>query len=236
MKLSVIIPAYNEEQVIIATTTEVASYSHSLFGVEAEILVVDDGSTDTTVQKVLSLPGVRLIQHQTNQGKGAAVRTGALAASGDYVLFMDADNSTKINELPAFLTAAESGADVVIASRALASSAIIVSQNWVKQLLGKLGNTIIQVAAVPGIHDTQCGFKLFRRSSTRVLFEQQSINRWAFDIELLAMARWRGLKIVELPVRWENNFNSKVKPVDYFTTLMAVFGVQLNKLLGKYKL
>ncbi|MFH0874121.1 MAG: dolichyl-phosphate beta-glucosyltransferase [Candidatus Komeilibacteria bacterium] len=233
MLLSVVIPAYNEASVIATTLRRVVSFLDQHYAGNFEIIVADDGSLDSTAQLVSTFQPVKLLP-LPHRGKGAAVRSGVLAAQGQVILFTDADNSTDIDHLPAFLSALDR-ADIVIGSRQIAQANVLVAQPWLKRTLGRLGNGLIRLLLVPGISDTQCGFKMFR-SSCRVLFQLQTRDDWAFDFELLFLARKKGLVISELPVRWVNNFASKVKPWSYITTLLAVFSVQYNYWTHRYKL
>ena len=231
--ISIVVPAYNESAVIIPTLQRIRSFMQQHYGADFELLVADDGSTDDTAVLVRTQSDVTLLT-LPHRGKGAAVRAGVLAARGEMILFTDADNSTDIEHLPAFVQALGEH-DIVIGSRQVDQAAIVVPQPWLKQFLGRLGNAMIQVLLLPGIKDTQCGFKLFR-SSCKVLFEQQRRDDWAFDFEILFLARKRHLSVIELPVRWVNNFDTKVKPWSYVTTLLAVFSVQYNYLTHRYTL
>jgi dolichyl-phosphate beta-glucosyltransferase len=236
MKLSVIIPAYNESAVIETTGRAVVAYLQKMYPSDHELIIVDDGSTDDTaliVRERLAL-AARLISHELNQGKGAAVRTGMLAAQGEYLLFMDADNSTDISHVEPFMAAIEQ-ADIVIGSRKIAAAQVVVAQNWFKRTLGRLGNSLIQLVLLPGIKDTQCGFKLYR-SRCLDLFKAQQRFDFAFDFEILYLAQQRGMIIKELPVRWVNNFDTRVKPWSYVTTLIALFSVKYHYWKGDYNL
>lgn len=231
MDLSVIIPAYNETAVIGATLRDVLTYLQKR-PMTYEVIVVDDGSVDDTISLVQNIPEVRLIRHNVNQGKGEAVKTGVLASRGELILFMDADNSTNITELDHFLN--EIGNyDIIIGSRALIDSQIRVRQNPLKVLGGRLGNLMIRLVLGLPFRDTQCGFKLFRRETIKV-FRQQTIKRWGFDFELIFLASVRGFRILESPVQWVNNFDSKVSSLDYAKTLKDLLSIRLNYLLGKY--
>lgn len=225
MELSVIIPAYNEDSVIEATVQEVLVYLREHVR-SYELLVVDDGSTDRTAAIVGAIPGVTVLHYGRNRGKGFAVRYGVLAAKGDLILFMDADNSTKIHELSHFLKEIKDY-DIVIGSRALSGSHIQVHQNRFKRSLGRLGNRLIRMVLGVPFEDTQCGFKLFR-VATRSIFEQQTIDRWGFDFELLYLAYHQGFRIYESPVRWENNFDSKVSPWSYPKTLLELLSIRIR--------
>jgi dolichyl-phosphate beta-glucosyltransferase len=234
MILSIVIPAFNESERLPATLKTISAYLDQQ-RLDAEILVVDDGSTDRTgeIAKEI-LPTVRVLRHTVNQGKGAAVRTGMLAAHGEWWYLCDADLSTPISELRKFLDA-RSEKTVIIGSRRVPGSHIVQHQALWKEYLGRLGNWMIQVLLLPGIHDSQCGFKLFP-SSARPVFEQQRQQRWGYDFEVLYLARKMRLKIVELPVAWVNDDRSKVQPFDYFKTLGELLSIRANAWMGKYKM
>lgn len=231
MFLSVVIPAYNEADCIVDTLTKVKSFlkNHSL---DFEIIVVDDKSTDNTLAILKQQSGLRLIRNLKNHGKGYSVAKGVRVALGDWILFMDADNSTDISELNKFFPHLEYN-DLLIGSRALNDSRIQVSQKFYKIILGKAGNILIRLFLSLNIKDTQCGFKLFRQKY-KFLFDQLTIATFGFDFELLYLARKHHLKIKEVPVIWENDFDSKVKWYDYPKVLGQVFKVKINDLLGKY--
>ncbi|MEK7583831.1 MAG: dolichyl-phosphate beta-glucosyltransferase [Patescibacteria group bacterium] len=232
MEISVVIPAYNEASVIRGTIDDVQAYMNN-WGVAYEIILVDDGSTDTTADAVRALPAVTLITNEVNRGKGYSVRRGVLAATGDLILFMDADNSTKIRELDRMRNEIASN-DIVIGSRALASSRITVRQNIAKVSLGRMGNTLIRFVLGLPFKDTQCGFKLFRRK-TQDIFKVMTLDRWGFDFELLFLASKRQYRILESPVVWENNFDSKVRAASYFSTFFDMIRVRIRYLMGNYK-
>ncbi len=231
MQISVVIPAYNEARVISSTVKEVREFLKNNFD-SFEIIIVDDYSTDSTLKIISSLPDVQVLRNLKNHGKGYTVAKGVRSASGDWILFMDADNSTRIVELDNFLKYKED-CDLLIASRALPSSKVKVKQNILKIVLGKAGNLLSRLLIAPKIHDTQCGFKLFRRE-VQPLFSQLTISGFAFDFELIWLARKNNFRIKELAVAWVNNFDSTVKWYTYPQTLLQLFIIRLNDLLGKY--
>jgi dolichyl-phosphate beta-glucosyltransferase len=236
--LSVVIPAYNEERRIGPTLEAVLAY---LAGRPQtfEVLVVDDHSQDRTAEIVDAAaarePRLRRFLTDRGKGKGAAVRAGMLAARGGAVLFSDADLSTPIEEVAKLLESLEKGYDIAIASRALPESVLPVRQPLYREAMGRVFNLIIQALALPGIHDSQCGFKLFRRGVIRPLFGQQTIDGWAFDVEILFLARKYGFRIKEAPVVWVNSPDSHVDPIrDSLRMLREVGRVRLTDWLGRY--
>jgi dolichyl-phosphate beta-glucosyltransferase len=216
LEISVVIPAYNEAGAIESTVREIVAYLSGA-GLSHEVIVVDDGSTDATASVVESMacdiPVLRLLRHEPNRGKGYAVRAGVLASRGRMVLFTDADNSTRIDELPALISAIEGGCGVAVGSRAAPGAVRTVHQPAYRELGGKVLNLFIQLFAVSGIRDTQCGFKLFTREAARAIFAVCIIDRFSFDVEVLYLAKRFGYKVAELPVLWEHHGGSRVNPV-----------------------
>jgi dolichyl-phosphate beta-glucosyltransferase len=247
--LSVIIPTYNEEERLPRTLDSIVSYLQAR-GDAAEVIVVDDGSTDATLQVAESLsavyPFLRLIRNQ-HRGKAYAVRSGMLSAAGRYVLFTDADGATPIGELDKLLTRLEAGYDVAIGSRE-GAEAQRFDEPWYRHLMGRVFNLVVRTLAVRGIHDTQCGFKAFRREAARDLFENMQLYgadtglaRGAlvtgFDVEILFMASKWGYRIAEVPVIWYYGAKSKVNPIkDSWRNLRDVLRVRWNDLQGHYRL
>lgn len=213
---SVIIPAWNESLRIVPTVTEAVSYFRSR-NVSFEVIVIDDGSTDETAQCVIALNSelreLRVLSHSKNRGKGAAVRTGMLAAVGERRLFIDADGSTPIREVERLEPLAERGFDVVIGSRAMPSAEVTLAARWYRRILGRVFNHLINVVVVPHINDTQCGFKLFSAKAAQSLFSSLQSERFSFDLELLYLARKRGFRIGEVGVNWQHRAGSKVRVV-----------------------
>lgn len=232
-ELSVIIPAYNEEETIEGTVRYIERYLSDL-KLSHEIVVVDDGSTDSTLQIVETLareiPSVRFLHYVPNRGKGHAVRTGILASAGDRVLFTDADHSTPIEELPALMAALDNGCAVAVGSRAVRGAIRTVHQPFHREIGGKALNLLIQLFAVPGIKDTQCGFKLFTRKAARAIFPRCFIDNFSFDVEVLYLARQCRLKVPELPVHWAHHGPSKVRPFrDGFKMLLDIARIRLHR-------
>jgi dolichyl-phosphate beta-glucosyltransferase len=238
-RLSVIIPAYNEELRLPATLRAVLQYLAAQ-SYTSEVVVVDDGSTDRTARVAQEYTGGAVAlscigtSDGRNQGKGAAVRRGMLLARGEFRLFTDADNSTSIDQLERFWPEFESGCDVAIGSRNVRGSVVSVHQNLLKELAGRLGNKLIQTLAVPGIHDTQAGFKMFTRRSVEVIFPKLTIQRWGHDVEILVIARRHGLRIKELPIVWNNAPGSKVAAGAYIEVLREVWQIRRNLSSGLY--
>jgi glycosyltransferase involved in cell wall biosynthesis len=235
--LSIVIPSYNEELRLPATLEQIAAYLPTL-GRDTEILVVDDGSKDRTAEVALAfqktVPSLRLISNAVNRGKGFSVRHGMREARGRSVLFTDADLSAPIEEAPKLLEALETY-DVAIGSRSLDRSLISVHESRFREFAGIIFNTIVRVILRLPFVDTQCGFKAFRREKCQILFEQQRIERFGFDPELLYLARHHGLRTIEIPVRWGHSPATKVNMFrDSVHMFVEVFMIRLNSILGRY--
>ncbi|MDO8588691.1 MAG: glycosyltransferase family 2 protein [Armatimonadota bacterium] len=233
MNLSVVIPAYNERVRIEDTLRSVQTYL-SESGRSYEILVVNDGSTDGTLDVLRRLDseisGLKVLSYEQNMGKGYAVRQGMLAASGELALLSDADLASPIEELPRLDAALSKGADVAVGSRAVTGSVREVHQSFIRETGGRALNLIIQALAVPGIMDTQCGFKLFRRECAQAVFPQCFLNGFGFDVEVLYLARRLGFKLIETPIRWAHKEGSKVSPViDGLRIIADLFRIRLHK-------
>lgn len=240
IRLSVIIPAYNEELRLPQTLSQSIKYLEAQ-SYSSEIIVVNDGSTDGT-ERVVRQPAsasvpLKLIAHAdgANHGKGASVRKGMMEACGAYRLFMDADNSATMDQVHRFWPLFDQGYEVVIGSRALKNSVIGAHQARHKELAGRLGNKFIRILAVPGIHDTQAGFKMFVAEKAELIFSRQTIDRWGYDIELLVIARSLGCRIAEVPITWVNSSGSKVTMGSYFQVLRDVLQIRRNLKAGLYK-
>jgi dolichyl-phosphate beta-glucosyltransferase len=231
--LSVVIPAYNEEERLPSTIREIEAFLASK-PYSWELIVVDDGSRDRTVEiarQTFSRPESRVDCNPRNMGKGATVRRGMLLARGAFRLFTDADNSTPIQELDKLLARLEStGSDVAIGSRALRESQLEQRQPFYREFMGRTFNRIVQFLAVPGIRDTQCGFKLFTAPSAEHVFKRQRLEGFSFDVEVLMLARSGGFKIEEVPVRWINSPSSRVSPIkDSAKMFLDVVRIRFSK-------
>jgi dolichyl-phosphate beta-glucosyltransferase len=207
--LSIVIPAYNEEERLGPTLDRVLAWLRAR-GAGGEVVVADDGSRDRT-RAIAEAAGVRVVSLPKNRGKGAAVRAGMLAATGDRVLMCDADLATPIEEYDKLAAELDAGADLAIASRAIDSSLIETRQHPLRELMGRTFNGIVRLLVLGGIKDTQCGFKLFTRAAAQDLFGRATVDGFAFDVEILWLARGR-YHIAEVPVVWRHVEESKVSP------------------------
>ena len=226
MQITVVIPTFNEERVIAKTLTEVKEYLSKSFE-SWEIIVVDDCSTDRTLEILQDIDDLKILGSVKNHGKGYSVAKGVQQAKSDWILFMDADSSTKITELSKFLPYTKDH-QLIVGSRALAESDVQVRQNIAKVFLGKAGNLFSRLILGISIKDTQCGFKFFSKELKEV-FAKLTIDRWAFDFELIYLANKAGFRIKEVPVIWVNDFDSKVKWYSYPQTLWQVIKIRFKK-------
>ncbi|HMO01529.1 MAG TPA: glycosyltransferase family 2 protein [Oligoflexia bacterium] len=213
IEISVIVPAYNEETRLKPTILEIDQYLSSK-QVNYEIIIVDDGSTDGTAVLIKELaknnPNIKPISSQKNYGKGHAVRSGMLAAAGEYVIFADADGATPFAEIERLLAAMRRGVALAIGSRALPSRETKVKTYFYRKLMGRVFNAVANLILIPGIADTQCGFKMFTRNAAQEIFSRATINRYAFDLEILFLARKLNFPIAEVPINWINKPGSKI--------------------------
>lgn len=206
VSLSLILPAYNEAKRLPPYLASIRSYLARRYGDRCEVIVVDDGSTDGLIplleREAADWPQLRWLRHPENEGKGAAVRTGVLAARGEIVLFADADGATPIDEECRLAAAIQAGADLAIGSRLLEAEGARRSRNWLRGLAGRVFATLARRLLGLSVRDTQCGFKMFRADAARQLFSLAREPRYLFDLEILALASRLGLRCVEVPINW----------------------------------
>lgn len=237
-ELSVVIPAYNEEKRLPPVLHSV----HAFFaarGLDFEIIIVNDGSTDNTDSLVNQFSArhreIKLIEHPVNKGKGFALKTGVLAACGDLILINDADGSSPIAEFDRLSNAIVYGADLAIGSRAKADLSCAVEALPYRTHMGNVFNRIVQFLLLPGIYDTQCGFKLFKKKVAHDLFSLLTIDGYAWDVELLYLARLRQYKMEEIAINWHSVSGSKVNVfVDSFKMLLEVLRIKSRYAEEKY--
>lgn len=242
MHLSVIVPAYNEEKTLyknIKIFNDYLSKQHY----DYEIIIVNDGSVDKTeeIAKRLAseINNLSLINNKTNKGKGATVREGLTQAQGNFRLFIDADNATSIDHLKKVWPYFNQGYDIVIGSRHpkdAKGACQAIPQSFCKRLCGVCGNLMIKALVVKNIWDTQCGFKVFTKKAVENIMPKTTINRWAIDVEMLALAQAMDYKIAIIPVHWINSNYSRVGIKGYFSTLKEVFKIRRNLIKNKSKI
>jgi glycosyltransferase involved in cell wall biosynthesis len=236
LALSLIVPAYNEQARLPFTLGEISSYVCAE-RLDCEVIVVDNGSHDATsavVQQAMQrFPALRLLRTD-RRGKGLAVRTGMLAARGEIALFADADLSWSVEDVPRFMSLVDARTPIVIGSRE-GREARRIDEPMYRHLMGRVFNRVVQQLAVPGVEDSQCGFKAFRLDIAHAIFSRQRIDGFGFDVEVLYLARKLGQPIRVVPLRWEHKQNSRVAPVrDTLGMLSDVVRVRLNDWRGCY--
>ena len=222
---TIVIAAYNEEKRLAQSLKKIQDY-RAATELPVEIIVVDDGSTDNTALLVVTLclevEGLNLISYRQNRGKGYALRTGVLASRGKMVLLSDADFSTPIEELETLrLHLISQSHQIAIGSQALALSEILRAQPLWRRGMSRVFNRIVRMLVLDGFQDTQCGFKLFTAEAARQLFGAAQIDRFAYDVEILALAQRNGFRVAEVPVRWTDCAGSKVRPVQDSLQMLA---------------
>lgn len=241
--LSVVIPAYNEERRLPPTLDKTAAYLLDSLRRPAEILVVNDGSTDRTAEAVREAAGrlareglrIELIENPGNQGKGYSVRHGMLEAAGEWALFTDADLSSPIEEADKLFEAVRRGPhDIAFGSRALDRSLVGKRQPLLREMAGRMFNVFVRLGAGLPFADTQCGFKLFSRRAARAVFSKQRMDGFGFDVEVLYLARKLGFSAVEVPVRWFNVEGTTVSTLDGLDAFLDIARVRWNDLRGRY--
>lgn len=239
MHLSVIIPAYNEEKRLPKTLAEIDRYL-SKQSYDYEILVVNDGSKDRTIEVAKSLvsqiKNLKPTGYEINQGKGYAVKFGMLEAKGEYRIFTDADNSTSIDQIEKIWPEFKENYDIVIGSRDVKGAVFDPPQPWLRQIILGEGFKLFRkiIIGLWGIEDTQCGFKCFKKQVVEDVLPKCKINRFAFDPEILLIAKKIGYKIKEIPVYWKNDPDSKVKPKWIVNMATDLFKIKWNLLKGVY--
>jgi dolichyl-phosphate beta-glucosyltransferase len=234
--LSVIIPAHNEETRLPDTLRQVLEYAEKQT-YPIEVLVVENGSMDHTFQIAQEFaarhPTIRVLQNN-QRGKGRAVRQGMLAAQGEFRFMCDVDFSMPVEEIGRFLPPSQEGYDIAIASRE-AAGAVRHGEPSYRHIIGRIYNGLIRILALPGLQDTQCGFKCFRGLAAEDLFTRQTLTGWSFDVEILFIARQLGYKIIELPIHWYYNPHSKINVLrDSFRMGVDLLTIRLNGLRGVY--
>ena len=237
---SVIIPAYNEEHRLPETIKKISTYFVAQ-KLKVELIVVDDGSSDATVTKCQELAKdidrLRVIEIKPNRGKGFAVKQGVLNAKSHHILFSDADLSTPIEEIESLRLEMDANkADIAIGSRYLTGSRVKIRQSKFRVAIGRIGNLLIRSFVMEGIKDSQCGFKLFTAKAAKDIFSCNKIERWGFDMEVLAIAKLKDYQIVEVPVSWFNSPDSRLRPVrDAINTFVELIKIKLNVWCGRYE-
>lgn len=234
--LSLIVPAYNEANRLPDTLQKIDEFIQAQ-PYNCEVLVIENGSSDDTYQVAADFAKRHAsfqVEHLEERGKGLAVRHGMLLAKGQFRMMLDADLSMPVDQIPRFLPPQQPDADIVIASRE-APGAVRYNEPNVRHFGGRVINAMIRWLALPGLQDTQCGFKCFRAAAAEDLFRQQTIGGWAFDVEVLYIARLRGYHIVELPVPWYYSPQSHVRPIqDAIQVFRDILTIRSNAYRGAY--
>jgi len=238
--ISIVIPAYNEEKRLPKTLESIQRYFSSHVFSAVEILVVDDGSRDGTARIVEGYARaderIRLLRNPGNRGKGYSVRHGMLEASGDWILFSDADLSAPIEDLDILMKAAEKdGVQVVIGSRAVDRSMVGVRQPFWREMSGRTFNLLMRIVTGLPYRDTQCGFKLYRRDAARAVFSRQKLDGFSFDVEDLMIARQLGVPAVEVAVHWNNVEGTTVGTLQGFMSFVDLVKIRMNQVGGRYR-
>ncbi len=235
---SIVIPAYNESRRIAATLDQVLAFVAAQRW-QAEIVIVNDGSRDDTVEIVrgymLRFPAVRLVENPGNHGKGYSVRNGVLHATGDFVLFSDADLSAPITESVKLFDALRAGADVALGSRWIRREMQVIAQPLYRRVLGRVFNLALRMVLGLPYKDTQCGFKAFTRAAAQAIFPRQTLEGWAFDPEIIYLARRLGLRVVEIGVEWSHAGYSQINPfTDGVRMFFELLHIRCNAWTGRY--
>jgi len=239
MYLSVIIPSYNEEKRLPKTLKAIGDYLKSQ-DYDSEIIVVSDGSKDKTAQVANEMkpvcPNLKVIDNKENHGKGYVTRQGLLEATGQIRLFTDADNSTSIEQVEKLIPEFSKGFDVVIGSRDIKGAKLAVPQPWYRRIVGNIFNLMVQIiVGLWGIWDTQCGFKALSAKAAQDILPKCKIDRWAFDPEILKLAKKMDFKIKEVPITWVNDAESKVNIKGMIRMGIDLLKIRMNLILRKYE-
>ena len=235
--LSIVVPAYNEAVRLPPTLEKLAAFLRAL-GRSYEVLVIVERSTDGTLEIAARFAAqqahFQAVDNEVQRGKGYAVRSGMLRARGEFVFYMDADLSVPLAAVPEFLARFESTprVDVLLGNRQHAMSRITRRQTWLRRTMGQTFNRILKTCGLASLHDTQCGFKAFRREAAREIFSRQTIDGFAFDVEVLLLAERLGYKIADLPVEWINSPESKVR-ILHDSLAMLRDTLRVRRVVGK---
>lgn len=241
MNLSIIIPAYNEEEKIIACLEKVTVYCReALSDWQVEIIVVNDGSSDRTLELVQQFARnkdwVRVVSYSQNRGKGYAVNRGVKEARGKHILFMDVDLATPIEEFDKFLPKLKADCDVIIGTRRVKASELELRQPFYRELMGKVFYYLSSMFLGLSVSDITCGFKVFSMTAAKKVFANQQLWDWSFDAEILFLAQLYGFKICEVPVRWRDDPDSRVRVIrDALRALQGLWQIRKNYWKGRYK-
>lgn len=238
-RLSIVIPAFNEEKRLPPTIARMLAWTRAQ-DFACEFVVVDDGSADgTAAAAAKALEGVehRVLAHPVNRGKGAGLRTGMTAARGEFVLMTDADLSTPIEEVARFLDLHATGVPVVIGTRKTAGARVLKHQSPLRENMGRVFTLLSNVLVCPGVTDFTCGFKCFRADASREIFSRLEERGWAYDAEVLYLARRLGYQVREVPVSWTNDESTRVRLVrDAVGSFMGLLRIRGRALAGRYRL
>jgi len=237
--LSVVVPVYNEADKIEKNILKIEDFLKSK-GYSFEIIIVNDGSTDNTdaILNILAdrIAGVRILHNKVNKGKGFALKTGMIFASGNHVLFTDADLSTPFEEIDKFLPYFKNGYDIVIGSRRLKNSDVEVPQAWHRAFMGKFFIILARLIITDIVNDFNCGFKCYRKEVAHHIYKKGRLNRWGFDVEMLFLADKYGYRVKEVPVKWMNANTTKVSLFkDSVRSFFELLAIRINDLKGFYK-
>ncbi|MBI3932610.1 MAG: glycosyltransferase family 2 protein [Acidobacteria bacterium] len=234
--LSVVIPAYNEAGRLPGSLARILGYLEGR-GHPHEVIVVDDGSTDGTAERAREAggPRVAVVSNEGNRGKGYSVRRGMLLARGERRLMTDADLSTPIEEIEPLMAKMDEGYDVVVASRAVAGARIEVHQPWYRENMGRVFNLCVRALLLPGLKDTQCGFKLFTARAAEEAFGAARLDGFSFDVEVLFLALRRGRRVAEVPVTWRNDAATRVGTLRGFLAFVDLLRIRARATLGRYE-